>query len=226
MLSEPWKKLLISSLVIGHAVSLHEDCCEYIGHHLIKTRERSIMWWQLNEMGFKPDLNKLDKKNKWWLVQKPLRTQGSCSHLCYSCKKFRSLGFKGKELEDIMSLHTNPDPQTFKDHHLGSLVFEKTCQKWAVPPEVHEHCISRTGILWSGKRHGHLMAPGERSEGKHTGLWGCRAAAAQLVKSRQIKPFQEHSRTRAGGTSPRKAGQWGPSSSAEVLSRAHGTAPT
>lgn len=106
------KKLLISSLVIGHAVSflawgLH---CEYIGHHLIKTRERRIMRWQLNEKGFKLDLYKLDKKNKWWLGQKSLRRQDSCKHLC---KTFRSLGFKGRQLEDTMSLHTNPDPQTF-----------------------------------------------------------------------------------------------------------------
>lgn len=62
------RKLLISSLLIGHAVSLHEDYCEYTGHHLIKTRERSIIWWQLNEMGSKLDLNKPDKKNKWWLI--------------------------------------------------------------------------------------------------------------------------------------------------------------
>lgn len=55
-------------------------------------------------MGFKVDLNKLDKKNKWWLVQKPLKRQDSCNHLYYSYKKFRSLGFKGEKVEDILVL--------------------------------------------------------------------------------------------------------------------------
>lgn len=55
-------------------------------------------------MGFKRALSMLDKKNKWWPVQKRLRRQDSRNHLGYLYTKSKSQGFKGKGPEDIIVL--------------------------------------------------------------------------------------------------------------------------